>query len=253
MTYSQPRGYRLPSSVSLPSLSRALERFGWPLWRVEVVRAVATVCVDLLASPHDREAVYHKWSHDQISESDLVLSHMNDGGLLYRAAEFLDVGHSLMHGMSALPLPIRIDLRCRAQLMDDRYDPERRWTYVLFGTEHAKLEDAFLGLRGIEEFPLTLTGDIMVDHEPDPDWSERAVVWDRVLEPYSRSNPLAISAPEPQVTFDIADSLYHGDRDEEYEMQGKTTVTAVVAEVSRMLGEDAPQDLREQLIAPIKG
>lgn len=253
MTYSQPKGYRLPATVSLPSLSRALERFGWPLWRVEVVRAVATVCVDLLAHPTERDAVFRKWSHDQVSEADMTLSHVNNGGLLYRAAEFIDAGHSLMHGMSALPLPFRIDLRCRAQLMDDRYDPERRWTYVLFGTEHARLEDAFLALRGIEEFPLTLPGEIMVDHEPDPGWSDRAVVWDRVLEPYSRSNPLAISAPEPQVLFDIADSLYHPDRDQENEMLGKTTVTAVVAEVSRRLGEGAPQDLRALLVAPIKG
>ena len=153
---------------------------------------MAAISVDLLASPDDRESVYRKWSHGQITESDLTLSHTNQRGLLYRAAEFLDVGHSLMHRICALPLPIKIDLRCRAQFMDDRYDPERQWTYVLFGTEHVRLEDAFVKLRGIEEYPLTLPGDIMIDHEPDPGWSERAVMWDRVLEPYGRSSPLAI-------------------------------------------------------------
>ena len=42
MTYSQPIGHRLPSHIGLTSLSRALDRFGWPVWRVEVVRAVAS-------------------------------------------------------------------------------------------------------------------------------------------------------------------------------------------------------------------
>ncbi|MGO1383671.1 MAG: hypothetical protein ACTHWA_12400 [Arachnia sp.] len=252
MTYSQPRGFRLPANTSLTSISRALERFGWPLWRVEVVRAVANISVDLLASPEDRDAVYHKWSHGQISESDMVLSHTNQRGLLYRAAEFLDVGHNLMHKMTALPLPIKIDLRCRAQFMDDRYDPERRWTYVLFGTEHVRLEDAFANLRGMEDYPLAFSSDIMVGHEPDACWSERAVTWDRVLEPYNRSSPLAISAPEPQISLDIAESLYFGNRDEEYTLEGKTTVTSVVAEVARMLGTEDVEDLKERLIAPIK-
>lgn len=223
-----------------------------PLWRVEVVQALAAISVDLLASPDERDPVYRKWSHGQITESDLTLSHTNQRGLLYRAAEFLDVGHILMHRICALPLPVKIDLRCRAQFMDDRYDPERQWTYVLFGTEHVRLEDAFANLRGIEEYLLTLPGDIMIDHEPDPGWSEQAVVWDRVLAPYNRSSPLAISAPEPQISLDIAESLYYGNRDEEYGLEGKTTVSDVVAEVARILGADAPQDLRERLTAPIK-
>ncbi|RMB60209.1 hypothetical protein [Tessaracoccus antarcticus] len=252
MTYTQPLGYRLPASQSLPSLSRALERFGWPLWRTEVLRAVSTVSAELLASHGDHGSVYRKWSHDQISESDLVLSHVSDGSIVYRAAEFLDIGHSLMHRMSALPLPVKLDLRCRAQLMDDPGDPERQWTYVLFGTEHQRLEDAFLQLRGIEVYALTVEDDILQDHESDPLWSARSVVWDRVLAPYTRSSPLSISAPEPQVTFDIGESLYYTHMDDEFQAQGKTTVTAVVKEVSRMLGDQAPGDLLEQLTAPIK-
>lgn len=251
MTYSQPKGFRLSTDVSLTSVSRALERFGWPLWRQEVIRAVASVAVELLATPTDREPIYTKLSNNQITESDLVLSNLNERGLLYRAAEFLDVGHGLMHRPSALPLPPRLDLRCRAQFMDDRDDPDRRWTYVLFGTEHERLEEGFLQLRGITPYPLeTLNGSM--DADPDEDYETRNDIWDRVLAPYSRSAPLSISAPEPQITLDIAESLTFVGRDAKYAAQGKTTVTAVVDEVTHALGTDAPDNLLDLLTAPIK-
>lgn len=250
MTYSQPKGYRLSTTVSLTSVSRALERFGWPIWRAEVIRAVASVAVELLATPNDRGQVYAKLSHNQITESDLVLSEMNDRGLIYRAAEFLDIGHGLMHRPSALPLPPRLDLRCRAQFVDDRDDPDRLWTYVLFGTEHERLEEVFLQLHGIASYPLEASNEA-ADGTADEDWDTRNAVWDRVLAPYSRSSPLSISAPEPQIAFDIAESLTF-DRDEEYAAQGKTTVTAIVAEVANTLGPDAPSDLRDLLTAPIR-
>lgn len=250
MTYSQPKGYRLSSALSLTSVARALERFGWPLWHTEVVRAVSSVAVELLAAT-DREAVYQNLSHHQITERDLVISEARGHGLLMRAAEFIDVGHALMHRASALPLPPRLDLRCRAQFMDDRGDPERQWTYVLFGTEHEQLEEVFLHLRGIESFPLSDPNDAPADPADDPEWVSRAAIWDRVLAPYNRSSPLSLSAPEPQIAFDIAESLLHVTRDEEYMAEGKTTVTAVVAEVARQLGKDAPADLHEQLTARI--
>lgn len=101
MSYSQPTGYRMPASVSLPSVSRALERFGWPVWRVETVRALAAVAIDLLNSSDDRDTVYKRLSHGQISEVDLVISTTTERGLLHRAAEFLDVAHGIMHRPSA--------------------------------------------------------------------------------------------------------------------------------------------------------
>lgn len=252
MTYSQPEGYRVPSRVSLTSVSRALEHFGWPLWRTEVVRAVAAVAGELLAARNGREQVYQKLSRNQITESDLVISLANGRGLLHRAAEFLDVGHGLMHRPSALPLPPRLDLRCRAQFMDDRNDPERAWTYILFGTEHQRLEDAFLQLRGIEPYPLPVSDLPLTDPDADPDLAARAAVWARVLAPYARSSPLSLSAPEPQITFDIAESLRRPDKDAQYAAEGKTTVTAVIAEIAGHLGDDAPPDLREQLTAQIE-
>lgn len=257
MTYSQPRGYRLSTGTSLTSVSRALERFGWPLWQVEIRRAVATVCIELLADD-DRDTVFRKLSHGQVGDDDLVVSAANRRGLLHRAAEFLDVGHGIMHRPSALPLPPRLDLRCRAQFMDDRDDPERRYTYVLFGTEHERLEEVFLQLRGIEAYPLASSDDPgdPGDETGRDERAERAVVWDRVLAPYARFSPLSISAPEPQVTFDVAESLHWPDREAEFAAQGKTTVTQVVAEVARHLGDigsaaEAEADVRARLLAPI--
>lgn len=251
MTYSQPRGYRLSSDIRITAIARALERLGWPIWQVETVRAVASVAVDLLAAPDERGSVYQTLSHGQITEADLVISEAGGHGLLMRAAEFLGVGHALMHRGSGLALPPRLDLRCRAQFMDDQGDPYRKWTYVLFGTEREPLEEVFLQLRGMEAFPLDDPNDPPTDSADYAEWEMRCAVWNRVLAPYARFTPLSISAPEPRVAFDIAESLRQSDRDPEYHAQGKTTVTAVVAEVARQLGDEAPADLRAQLTAPI--
>ena len=247
MSYSQPTGYRMPASVSLPSVSRALERFGWPVWRVETVRALAAVAIDLLNSPDDRDTVYKRLSHGQISEADLIISTTTERGLLHRAAEFLDVAHGIMHRPSVIPMPSKLDMRSRAQFMDDPGDPARTWNYVLFGTEHDRLEQVFMQLRGIETYPVAAADDPPADSESDPGWAERCVVWQRVLAPYSRSSPLSISAPEPQITFDIAESLQFGDRDAEFAAAGKVTATAAIEEIRRQLGDNSPTDLTNQL------
>lgn len=252
MTYSQPQGYRLTSEIKITAIARALERFGWPVWQRATLRAVASVARELLAAPDDRKAVYQTLSYGQITEADLVISESRGHGLLMRAAEFLDVGHELMHRASALPLPRRLDLRCRAQFMDDQTDPYREWTYVLFGTEYRPLEDLFLQIRGMEAFPQPDPNDPHIDLFDDPDWETRGAVWRRVLAPYARYSPLSISAPDPQIASDIADSFEQSDRDPEYHAQGKMTITAVIAEVARQLGDETPADLREQLTAPIK-
>lgn len=252
MTYSQPLGYRLSSEIKITAIARSLERFGWPVWQRATLRAVASVASELLAAPEERKTVYQTLSYGQIAEADLVISESQERGLLMRAAEFLDVGHEMMRRASALPLPRRLDLRCRAQFMDDQTDPYREWTYVLFGTEYRPLEELFLQIRGIEPFPLTDPNDPHAGLIDGPDWEMRGAVWSRVLAPYARYSPLSISAPDPHIASDIAASLEHSDRDPEYHARGRMTVTAVVAEVARQLGDEAPADLLEQLTAPIK-
>ena len=252
MTYSQPIGHRLPSQIGLTSLSRALERFGWPVWRVEVVRAVASVVIEMMEPSADTEEVCRRLSNGQVGADDLVLSRARDSGVLLRSAEFLDVAHGLLHRPSAMPLPPTLDLRCRAQFMDDTGDPDRAWTYVLFGTEHDRLEQAFVHLRGCQAYPLATFDDPPPAGDEDADWHERATVWHRVLAPYRRSTPLQISAPEPQVLFDLFESLQQQDGDAELAAAGKVTVSAVIDELERRLGGDAPDDLRELLTAPAR-
>lgn len=249
MTFSQPMGYRLPSHVSLTSLSRALDRFGWPVWRVEVVRAVASVVVEMLAPAADAEEVCRRLSNGQVGANDLVISRTQNSGLLLRCADFLDVAHGLLHRPSALPVPPTLDLRCRAQFMDDTGDPDRAWTYVLFGTEHDRLEQVFLHLRGCEAYPLAIVDDPPPPGDMDQEWQERVAVWQRVLAPYGRSTPLQVSAPEPQVMFDLFESLQSPGLDAELAAAGKVTVSAVIDELERRLGDNVPDDLYELLTA----
>lgn len=253
MSYSQPTGFRLPGSVSLTEFTRTLDQFMWPMWRVEAVLALASVTIDLLNAPTERDAVLRRLSHNQIGEADLVFSVSEDRGLLHRAAEFLDVGHARMHRPSAVPLPAKLDLRCRAQFMDDPEDPDRAWTYVLSGTQHHRLEQLFHQLPSIEPYPVATTDDPPPDPEADPAWEARCAVWGRVLAPYGRSEPLSLAAPDPQIAFDIVDSLTEVGRDALLMTEGKVTVTAVLTVITRRLGDATPQDLRDRLVAPIRG
>ena len=122
-----------------------------------------------------------------------------------------------------------------------------------FGTEHDRLEQAFVHLRGCQAYPLATFDDPPPAGDEDTDWHERATVWHRVLAPYRRSTPLQISAPEPQVLFDLFESLQHHDGDAELAAAGKVTVSAVIDELERRLGGDTPDDLRELLTAPVSG
>lgn len=253
MTFSQPMGFRLPSTLSLTSVSRALERFGWPVWREEVVRALAMVASEVIGDAQDREEVFRRLSNGQVGDADLVVSASQDLGPLYRAAEFLDVGHGLMNRPSAVPLPARLDLRCRAQFMDDPGDPGRAWTFVLFGTEHDRLEQVFLQLRGAERYPVAVADETPSGYETDEGWQDRVAVWRRVLAPYRRSTPLQISTPDPQILFDLIESSRLGDQDAELTAQGKVTLSRAVAEVAARLGSDAPPDLRRRLLEPVGG
>ena len=243
MPYSQPRGYRLPSSVSLPYVTRKLELLGWPLWRGEVISTLAAVCHEVLATG-DPDDVYGRLSHGQVTRADLPLSARHRDSLIAQAAEFIDVAHGVVALPSARPLSPALDLRCRAQFMDDPEDPAGPWTYVLFGTQRQVLHAAFADMDGVEAYP--------VEDGPhqDRDAPDRAVVWGRVLAPYVRFTPLSVSAPEPQVLFDVIESQDLGpDADAMLRAEGKVTISAVV-DACRRLGSGAPEDLRETLLAP---
>ncbi|WP_298751355.1 hypothetical protein [uncultured Serinicoccus sp.] len=236
----------MPSSVSLPHVTRRLELLGWPLWRAEVVSTLATVCHEVL-STDDPDDVYARLSHDQVTRADLTLSAAHRNSLIAQAAEFIDVAHGLMAMPSARPVSPALDLRCRAQFMDDPDHPGGPWTYVLFGTQMAVLHAAFADMDGIEAYPVDGGG------AADPEGEERAAVWDRVLAPYARFTPLSVSAPEPQVLFDVIESEDAGaEGDDALAAQGKVTVSAVV-EASARLGTGPQADVRERLLSPPPG
>lgn len=244
MTYSQPRGYRIPSLASLPALSRKLELLGWPTWRAEVVSTVASLCHEVMVT-EDAAGVFARHSRDQVGPEDLPLSAGEEGTLVLQVAEFVDVAHGLMAMPSARPLSPTLDLRCRAQFMDDPADPGGPWTYVLFGTQRAALESAFLDMDGVEAYPVEPLG------EDDAADVARAEVWDRVLAPYARFTPLSVSAPEPQVLFDIAESRAQGpEADEALAAEGKVTITAVVDSCTRF-GRTGREDVRARLLGPV--
>lgn len=255
MSYSQPTGYRMPASTSLPSLSRAMQRFGWTTWRGEAVRATGQVAAELLASPDDRESVLRRLSNDQVGEADLVISRTHGVGVLLRAAEFLDLAHAAMAKPTAVPLPRSLDLRCRAQFLDDPGDPERSWTYILFGTEQISIEKIFEQINGIQHYPIPpVDGVSTAEIAPDPadaDLRERAATWERVLAPYTRSAPLSLAAPDPNLAFALIESLMAGDRDEELAAEGKVTASAVVADVASRLDSQDPDQVRARLLDPI--
>lgn len=251
MSYSQPLGYRMPAQFPLPALARKLEHLGWPLWRVEVIRALSAVTVELMNSPEDRDAVLRSISQGQMSESDLLVSNTYERGLLHRAAEFLDLAHGMMHTPSAVPLAPKYDLRCTAHFMDDPADPEHRWTYVLFGTEHRKLEERFGEVDGMEPYPVEMEDDPFASSEDDPAREERLETWDRVLRPYGRSTPLTIDAPEPQIMFDIIESI-ESRSDGALAFAEKITVTAAINDINRRLGGTQNlAELRARVLAPL--
>lgn len=245
MTWSHSQGFRIPGTVSLPMMSRALERHAWPTWRVEAVRALALVSDELLAGADDREAVFRRLSHGQLGEVDLVVSRAQGAGLLMRAAEFLDVVHAFMHRPAAIPVQAALDLRCVAQFMDDPADDEHRWLYVLLQTESTRMESMFSALRDVEPYPVPLPGEPA--HEDDV---ERAEVWHRVLGRYTGFSPPSIVAPQLHLAFEVVESI-GSDHDDELAVQGKVTASEVIAEVALRRGGADVDELREALLSPL--
>lgn len=243
MSVSQPTGYRIASNISLTALSRALIRDGRDLRRDESVLAVAIVAAELIVTPQDPDAVLRRLSHGQLSSADLTLSAGGGLSVISRAAEFIDVAHALMHRSGAVPMPARLDLRFSLQFFDDREDPSHAWTYVLVGTNSDRLEQAWLSAPGVEPYPVTTDDQPPLFPESDPGWAERGVVWDRVLAPFAHSAPIAWSASEPELFFDVTESLANPERDGVSAADGKLTVPLVVEQVRQLLDDPAYADL----------
>ncbi|WP_156739940.1 hypothetical protein [Occultella aeris] len=228
-------------------MSRALERYAWPTWRIEAVRTLAAVADALHQGRHDQDAVLRHLSHGQLGLDDLVVSRAQHGGILLRAAEFIDIAHVFLHRASAVPLPSTLDLRCTARFMDDPDDPDSRWIYVLLSTERSSMETMFAGLRDVASYPVPTAADVA----DDPEAAERAEVWTRVLQRYRSFSPPSILAPDLHLALDLIEAIGAGDRDDELSSYSKVTVSEVVAEVALRQGASAPDDLRAQLVAPL--
>ena len=247
MSVNQPHGYRLLSAVSLTGLSRRIIHDGALLLRDEGVRAIATVLVELLDAPDDRDRVFKRISHGQVAQSDLVVSAARRLPLVAEAAEFIDVLQAVLYRPSAIPIPPGLDLRFRLEFYDDGGDPEGVWTYVLCGTNIARLEEAWEGLPEVESFPVPIAAHPEGSLEADPQWTERATIWDRVLEPYRRYSPISWSTSEPQFLFDVEESQRHPYRDADLVAEGKITARLVIDKVRSLLREETPDNLYEQL------
>lgn len=231
----------MPSEVSLTGLSRSIVRRGEPVHRHLAARAVARVAVELLRRPDRQEASLRGLSYGQLGLADLSISQLRGLGTLARAAEFVDAGHALMHRASAVPMPADLDLRFTLKFFDDQDDPDREWIYVLVGTASAELETAWREVRGVEAYPISIDGQPAANVAEDDDTLSRQAVWDRVLSPFVRSAPLSWTASEPELLFDVIESLRDPDVDEQHEGGARVTAGLVVREVQRirrLAGED---------------
>ncbi len=180
-----------------------------------------------------------------------MVSSKRGSGLLRQAAEFVDQLHAVTHRPSAIPIPPQLDLRFTIQFFDDRHDPDRTWTYVLVGTEQGRLEDSWREVRGVQPYPVANAADPPADIDFDPEWSERCAVWERVLRPYRFETPLCWQASDPQLLFDIVESLSHPEREAELTEEGRPTATLVIEETRRLLGNAAMPELEALVTRPI--
>lgn len=249
MSTSHPSGYRFPSSISLTALVRRIITDGRAIRRDEAVQAVASVIVELLASPQDRDSVYRRLSHDQLSAGDLRVSAGIQPTLVCFAAEFIDVAHALLHRASTIPIPSHLDLRFSLSFYDDAADPD--WTYALLATDSDPLEQAWAGVDKVEPFSLASTIEAGRSNESDEHWVQGQAVWNRVLEPYRHSAPLAWTAPEPELLFEVMDSLRSPADAAALAAAGGITADLVVDAVRQKLGRDAPDDLARQLTTTV--
>jgi hypothetical protein len=253
---SQPHGYRIPSTVSLTAVSRTVIRVGATIRRDLAVCAVATVAAALLERPDDQDAVLRSMSHDQIGIPDLTISNLSPSSILGRAAEFIDLGHALMHRPSAIPMPAHLDLRFSLNFFDDRDDPDRSWTYILLSTASQELENAWNQVHGVERYRVVVIENPLTPTETEyHEALARKVTWDRVLAPYQRAAPLSWTASEPELLFDVIESTRNPEYDDQREADGRITARLVLREAGRLAkdrytGDEDVTDLltREQKV-----
>jgi hypothetical protein len=245
MSVSRPTGYRMPSSRGLTTLSRRIVANGKALRRDEAVRIVAGVAARVVESGSSDE-VFRALSHGHLGDDDLVVSNGRLQNLVGRSAEFVDLLHASLHNTFTLPPDPWLDLRFEIRFFDDPEEPEAPWTYVLVGTESDAMEQRWRAVDGVESYPLPNPDAPAGDEDADAA-SRREAVWSRVMAPYANSSPLSWMAPDPQLLFDVVDSVAAADGDAARADEGKLTVTLVAAELARLMGTDATQ-ARELLL-----
>jgi len=214
----------MPSSIGLTTLSRRIVAGGRALRRDESVRVIAAVTADVIASG-DSDAVFRNLSHGQIGADQLVVSRRRAPSLIAHTAEFVDLLHSSMHHAFAVPPAAWLDLRFKLDFYDDPDDPDSPWTYVLLGTESMVLRQRWQEVDGVEPYPLP-DPDQPTDEAVD-DVAERAAVWTRVLAPFTHSAPVTWLAPDPELLFDVVDSLRDPTGDEHRAADGLVTVSLI--------------------------
>jgi hypothetical protein len=247
VSMSAPSGYRMPVSTSLSGLARLLTNGGRAIRRELMVSAVARVAAELVRDPAGEDALFEQCSQGQVAARDLSITSKQKSGVLLRAAEFVDAVNAYGHRVSAVPIPASVDLSFSVQFFDDPSAQVRDWTYALVTTQCDPLHQAWQGIRGVESFPVATRGEspeLDTDYEG---WAARVDVWERVLRPFHRSAPLRWDAPDSAVLFDLTESGRRPDLDAALAADGAPTVSAVTAEVRRLLGPDAPADLEDRL------
>jgi hypothetical protein len=239
MTVGIPIGYRLPASVGITALSRRLVVAGQLPRRDQAIHVIAGVMARVLESS-DRDAVFRSLSNGQVGDSDLAVCNAGHRPLVARVAEFVDVLHSALHSPFALPPDAWLDLRFELRFVDDPGDSGNCWTYALLGTESEALQHAWQAIPGVELFAFDDGDDSERSGSADRDSSqEHGEIWARVLAPFATANPLCWTAPDPQLLFDILDSLDHPESDEAQAAKGRVTVPLVLAELQRLTHDES--------------
>jgi hypothetical protein len=241
----------MPSSIGLTTLSRMVVVGGRTLRRDEAARVVAGVAA-LMIDAGNSDEVLRKLSHGQLGDDDLVVSKEERyDNVVARSAEFVDLLHASMHGAFTLPAESWLDLRFELQFFDDPEAAEGDWTYVLLGTENKSLEAAWAGIDTVERYDIP-EPDALQRSDVEEGLAQRERLWSRVTAPYVRSSPVSWKAPDPQLLFDIVDSLGHLDGDAARAEAGEITVTLVAEALAPLIGVSSGEAI-EVLQRPPQG
>ena len=169
--------------------------------------------------------------------------------MVSRAAAFVDVVHAKLQGDDAVDP--WLDLRFEVAFYTDPADPNGDLSFVLLSTNCQAFEQAWRRLPALQRFPLAGAGEESTLGEDD--WAERFAIWERILSAFPRSRRLLWQAPLPRLHADVAGSLRDPASDERLFTDGHITLTAVLAEVHRLLGSSAPSGLDRELVTAAQG